>query len=138
MTTMTPLERSGFVSTYGQPPVWPFEDCADAHPAPADYRRGVASDHVRAAAELEGVVVVTGTLCQYVVDEAADGAAYPVLCSELVEVSTEDGPSDGRCGFLATDQEMGSCAGHAEERREWTAMSEAEKAHWERQPERAW
>lgn len=137
MTTLTALESSGFVRTYGQPAVWPFDDFADSRPA-AGYRQGVASDHLAAAAALEGVRVVAGALSEYVVDDAADGAAYPVLCSEVIEVLTEDGPSDGRCGALATDQELGSCAGHADERRQWVALSEAEKAAWERAPERAW
>jgi hypothetical protein len=133
MLDLTPLERSGFVRTYGQPVVgWDGYDEGDEPPA-SEFRQGVCADHVRAALELPGTRGVVGTLCNYVVDEAAGGLAYPVTCAELVEVWTEDGPTDGRCGALATDREFLACEGHAAERASWAALSEAERAHWERE-----
>lgn len=40
-----------------------------------------------------------------------DGRAYPVVCSELVWIDTEDGRIDGRCGANAM-AETGTCEGH--------------------------
>lgn len=40
-----------------------------------------------------------------------EGKAYPVVCSELVRVDTEDGPVSGRCGENALDA-TGTCAYH--------------------------
>lgn len=112
---MTGLERAGLVRTYGQ---WGNGN-----------RAGVVSDHLSWAVRV-GARIVRGELCEYVVDE--NGLAYPVLCSELIEVYTEDGASDGRCGLLATDIELGSCEGHAEERRAYAELRDAERAYLER------
>lgn len=142
MLDMTALDRSGFVRTYGQPAFFPDDFYGDDEPTeddfpPREHRQGVVSDHVRAASELPGVRIVRGEFAEYVIDDAAGGIAWPVLCSELIEVYTEDGVSDGRCGQVATDIDEGSCKGHGEERRGWRAMSEAERAHWERQHDEA-
>jgi hypothetical protein len=40
-----------------------------------------------------------------------DGVAYPVVCSEIVRVDTEDGPVSGRCGANAIE-ETGTCEAH--------------------------
>lgn len=40
-----------------------------------------------------------------------EGKAFPVVCSELVRVDTEDGPISGRCGANAL-AETGTCEGH--------------------------
>lgn len=54
------------------------------------------------------------------------------VCPEIVPVWTEDGPSDGRC--LAPVVPGGyACQPHTEAIEAWRAMSEAERAHWERQ-----
>lgn len=56
------------------------------------------------------------------------------VCPEIVPVVTEDGPSDGRC--LAPVVADGyACEGHTAEIESWRDMSEAERAHWERQHE---
>jgi hypothetical protein len=53
-------------------------------------------------------------------------------CPEIVPVLTEDGPTDGRC--LAPIVPGGfACPGHTEAIEAWRAMSEPERAHWERQ-----
>jgi hypothetical protein len=53
-------------------------------------------------------------------------------CPEIVPVMTEDGPSDGRC--LADIVPGGfACPPHTEAIEAWRAMSEPERAHWERQ-----
>lgn len=114
----TALEASGYLRGWG----------------PA-YRTGVVSDHVYSVQALPGTRVVEGDLATWVVDDQAGGRAYPVLCGDLVEWMTEDGPTDGRCGLLATDE--GACEGHAAESRQWREMSEAERARWERDREGA-
>lgn len=58
--------------------------------------------------------------------DAATGKAFPVLCSELIAVYTEDGMGDGRCGLRATD--LGCCDNHAAVVRQWAAEREAERA----------
>ncbi len=58
------------------------------------------------------------------------GKAYPVLCSEIVRVDTEDGPVSGRCGIAATVD--ASCPNHADQRAQWFAQSESEIAYLER------
>jgi hypothetical protein len=53
-------------------------------------------------------------------------------CPEIVPRWTEDGPSDGRC--LAPVVPGGyACQPHTEAINSWREMSEAERAHWERQ-----
>jgi hypothetical protein len=53
-------------------------------------------------------------------------------CPEIVPVLTEDGPSDGRC--LAPIVPGGfACPPHTEAIESWRAMSERERAYWERQ-----
>jgi hypothetical protein len=90
-----------------------------------DWVQGVVSDHlrphhqVRRLAGGDWVVVLP------------DGSAEFVLCSELIWVDTEDGRIDGRCG-LRVDAEGYACEGHRLERERWLAMSESEKADWER------
>jgi len=58
------------------------------------------------------------------------------LCPDIVMVDTEDGPVTGRCQAPIVDHELCACEGHAAERRQWMAMSEWERAHWERQHDR--
>lgn len=41
------------------------------------------------------------------------GKAYPVVCSEIVRVETEDGPVSGRCGANALEA-TGVCETHGE------------------------
>jgi hypothetical protein len=91
MTALTVLDR--LVATYG-----------DAH-----RRTGILSEHrsLAAIAGLRERKLAAGT--SWLV--AADGRAFPVLCSELIEVATEDGPVSGRCGALASDP-LGMCPGH--------------------------
>src|SRR5262249_6140128 len=59
------------------------------------------------------------------------GETHPVVCSELVEVWTEDGRMDGRCGGPVAGDGW-ACEGHATEMEGWRAMSEADKLAWER------
>lgn len=42
------------------------------------------------------------------------GVAYKVLCGHLIEVYTEDGPTDGRCGHRVETDKAGACPGHAQ------------------------
>ncbi len=54
------------------------------------------------------------------------------LCPEIVPVMTEDGTSDGRCLTPVVPGGY-ACPGHTAVIEEWRAMSERERAHWERQ-----
>jgi hypothetical protein len=90
LTTATELIR--FVGFYGE-----------------TSRPGIASDHldlfVRAGGthrRSRGLGAGWGVI---------DGVAYPVVCSELVWIYTEDGRIDGRCGQLALDA-TGTCDAH--------------------------
>lgn len=82
------MARNGFITsqedlvgTYG--PTW---------------RQGVLSEHLRL---WQGEVKHLAGGSKFVV--ADDGRAYPVVCSELVEILTEDGQITGRCGALVVN-----------------------------------
>ena len=80
-------------------------------------------------AERKGARIVQGSGGrEYVL---VDGKALPVLCGEIVPWMTEDGPATGRCGQRLTRN--GACEFHAAEREWWASLSEAEKAHVERE-----
>lgn len=102
---------------------------------PGSYsRKGILSEHVhiaeqggayvRAAASTSGVEWVVWP----------DGAVDPILCPELVpDRDCDNYPITSRCGAFATHD--GMCEGHAAEMNDWRAMSEAERAAWERRNE---
>lgn len=74
-----------------------------------DWTRGVISDHERIAVEMGLPVRVSASgKRRYVV---IDHRAEPVLCSEVVEILTEDGPIDGRCG-IPVEGDAYACPGH--------------------------
>jgi hypothetical protein len=91
---------------------------------------GIISEHVPAAVKRGLMVRKTHTLTEWVYDPATTEKAVPVLCSELIVVWTEDGPTTGRCGLMAKE---GVCEGHASVIREWWAQSDAELLAWERE-----
>lgn len=91
---------------------------------PASRSFGILGDHL-AAAGLEAHVIADGR--QIV---AIDGKIVQVLCSEVIPISTEDGPATGRCG-KALRGDVYACPGHTYERESWLAMSEEDKAMWE-------
>lgn len=112
---MTPEQFVGF---YGNDPKW-----------------GVLFDHLEgfdaAGGTVRGAASGKGHMWAVV-----DGRAYPVVCSEIIEVSTEDGPSTGRCGAPC---EVGpSCEYHAEIIAAWRAQSEAETVAWEHSLDEVW
>ena len=55
-----------------------------------------------------------------------DGFALKVLCSEVVEIRTEDGRTDGRCGH-PVDAEGWACPGHAAMIARWRGESEIDR-----------
>lgn len=85
-----------------------------------DWRRGVVSDHLHLVVVEGGATVHTSASGRrtYVTH---DGVTEPVLCSELVEVPTEDGPIEGRCGRYVVNGV--TCEGHA-----WLIQREEEAA----------
>lgn len=78
LTEATPFEQ--FVGSYGQ-----------------TWRTGVISDHVSLMLQGGHFVHYSGNGAIHVV-ESGTGRTARVLCSEIVEVATEDGPISGRCG----------------------------------------
>src|ERR1041384_2432525 len=78
-----------------------------------DWRTGVLTDHV-GAAEAAGMKVHAPRhgKATYVTGPAG-GTSVPVLCGEIIEIATEDGPIDGRCGRDVRPGEFG-CPGHHE------------------------
>lgn len=100
-----------------------------------DWKNGLLSEHLDMFARAGGVVrgAASGSGAAWAV---VDGVAYPVVCSEIISVPTEDGPVSGRCGHVAV--RLGACADHAEVIEAWQAQSEAETAAWERSREEAW
>lgn len=95
-----------------------------------DWRAGLLSEHVDAFIEAGGEVreAASGTGKAWAV---IGGKAYPVVCAEIVEVATEDGPMSGRCGHPAT-AEFGACETHAAVIAQWARQSEAQIIAWER------
>jgi hypothetical protein len=61
-----------------------------------DWTQGVISEHL-GEARSAGLTITTSPDGAMTVS-ADDGTTFPVLCSELIMVATEDGPISGRCG----------------------------------------
>lgn len=89
-TEHTRMNIDRFVSSYG-----------------SEWRAGVITEHLALLPYDNVRLLASGT--PVVVN--ADGTAYPVLCSELVEIATEDGIITGRCGERVHGDAFG-CAGH--------------------------
>lgn len=97
-----------------------------------DYRSvGILSEHLHLLPNDWYVKVLRGG-AEVVVDPG--GHAHFVLCSELVPDVTEDGPVVVRCGARVTGEV--ACEGHQADIEHWRAMSEIERAAWERKQER--
>lgn len=94
------------------------------------YRAGLLSEHVEMFREAGGVVrpAASGSGAHWAVVDGSN--VYPVVCSELIVVDTEDGPVSGRCGYLAELE--GACERHGAILADWAAQSEAEAVAWER------
>ena len=101
-----------------------------AHYGP-DWRLGVLTEHLQLV-HAAGVHVRRSASGRRTYVVAEDGCCFPVVCSELVEVLTEDGRMSGRCG-VPVEGEAWACEGHQIEMENWLAMSEAERARWERE-----
>lgn len=61
-----------------------------------------------------------------------EGQAVKVLCSEVIEISTEDGPASGRCGLWVEGDNF-ACVGHQAQIDAWHA--ESPLVQWEREQE---
>lgn len=89
MTTRGNIDR--FVGAYGP-----------------EYMPGVLTEHLGLLPYDNVRLLASGT--PVVVND--DGTAYPVVCSELIEIRTEDGPITGRCG-VRVHGDAPTCEGHA-------------------------
>lgn len=100
------------------------------------YREGLLAEHAVNFVAAGGTIrkAASGSGLAWAI--LSDGRAVPVVCGEFIPITTEDGPSTGRCGLDATGE--GQCEGHAAEYASWFAMTEVERAAWERDPEREW
>ena len=114
--TRTPLDADAHVGFYGPgtPDYGPDGEYGIA------YRRGLLSEHADAFLAAGGKIEPVG-------DGGAgrailsDGSTVPVVCSELIEVLTEDGRESGRCGADAADAEPGLCESHGAQYRSYLA-----------------
>lgn len=70
---------------------------------------GVLAEHVELFVQAGGILRPRRDGGRWAVDET--GHAVPVVCGELIQVWTEDGPQSGRCGKPATDD--GACVEHS-------------------------
>jgi hypothetical protein len=122
-TPKAPSEAWRYVGRYGPMVVIGDDEEFGLIYGPA--QEGIISDHLHAAG-LEAHVIADGRLIV-----AIDGRIVPVLCSEIIPIVTEDGPTTGRCGTPLRG-DVYACPGHTAEIESWRAMSEAEKAAWER------
>ena len=91
-----------------------------------DWRTGILVDHERL---FHGRTGNLPSGKRILVD--TDGGVYPVLCSEVVWINTEDGRIDGRCGDFVYGTD-GACPGH------WEAISEALEMSPRSRAEREW
>lgn len=73
------------------------------------WRQGVLSDHLGYVGDDVRIVTSPSGARTYAVDRHGD--TYPVLCSEIVAIRTEDGVIDGRCGDYVVDGGP-RCEGH--------------------------
>lgn len=94
-----------------------------------DWKPGVLVEHLEAFVLAGGIVrpAASGSGALWAV---VDRRAYRVVCAEIIEVATEDGPISGRCGQPV--KRHGACERHAEIIEEWAAQTEAETIAWER------
>jgi hypothetical protein len=131
MSNRTESPAWRYVRRYG--PEVPVADDDEFGTIYAPQYCGILHEHLHAAG-LEAHRIASGR--QIV---AIDGKVVDVLCSSLIPITTEDGPATGRCGIPLRD-EAWACPGHQSEMEAWMAMSELEKADWERRhdEERNW
>jgi hypothetical protein len=122
-TPRTPSPAWRYVGRYGPEVVIGYDDEFGTIYGPT--QEGIIHEHLHAAG-LEAHVIADGR--QIVV---IDGKIVEVLCSDIIPIVTEDGPGTGRCGTPLRGEAY-ACPGHTSEREGWLAMSEAEKAEWER------
>lgn len=95
MTESTLTALDNFTGCYGQ-----------------DWARGVLVDHVGDATQAGCLYHVSPRGWAFLTGPKG-GAAEPVLCAEVIEIATEDGPMTGRCGRPVKADELG-CPGHHE------------------------
>ena len=117
---------SQFAGWYGDPGPIPYdyEDVVDARSLMS---YGIQTDQVYVAMQHGAVeyVLASGTLGL----RFTDGSFAPVVCGEVIPISTEDGPATGRCGGRCVGVEAYACEVHASERDAWRAMSELSLIH---------
>ncbi len=93
-----------------------------------DYRTGLLAEHADLFVQAGGKTLTTGSGRTWAF--VGTGVATPVVCGDIIQINTEDGPESGRCG-LPTLRD-GACAAHAVQHDDWRAQSEAETVAWER------
>jgi hypothetical protein len=99
----------------------------------SSWRTGVLVDHLGTALEA-GMLAHASPRGYAYVTGPKGGHSVPVLCGEIVEIWTEDGPTDGRCGCLVKAGE-GACPGHWAGILSWRNASEYERCAIERKEE---
>lgn len=77
-----------------------------------DWKQGVLSEHLYLAGWVGIREHITASGRHIAI--LPDGETWPVVCSELIEIHTEDGPIVGRCGAPVTHgPDHFCCDGHA-------------------------
>lgn len=84
-----------------------------------DWSQGVLAEHVGLVGNALRRVSASGRLYVYEFSAGRMASAVPVLCGELVEIWTEDGRIDGRCGGSVYGMDGFACPGHSAQIEEW-------------------
>lgn len=91
-----------------------------------DFTAGILAEHLHLADPDLVRTLASGTLVVNV-----DGAAVPIVCGDVIELRTEDGPVSGRCGLPVDPRHGGACTGHARQHDYWHSMSQLDTLIWE-------
>lgn len=99
------LDAESMIGFYG-PGVRTFDADGDSG---ITYRRSLISEHVEAFRDAGGRIHTAASGLRWAI--VPGEAAAPVVCSEIIQVETEDGVDTGRCGQNADAE--GMCDVHA-------------------------
>jgi hypothetical protein len=91
-----------------------------------DHTYGVLSEHLHRVPPEKVRTLASGTLVVQ-----AGRECFPVLCSEVVPIATEDGIVSGRCGGRVKGIDGFACEGHTRQIEGWREQSELDAIEWE-------
>lgn len=91
-----------------------------------DFTAGILAEHLHLVDPELVRTLASGTLVVNV-----DGSPVPVVCGDIIELHTEDGPVSGRCGHPVDPRHGGACTGHARQHDYWNSMAAQDSLIWE-------